>query len=230
MPSRSASPPGRPGSPCTRAPTQRHITAADVREIAAALAPLRGRSSSTSKAIRGPTCSSWSTRSCPDQCTLVPVLPGEITSQAGWPADTPPAALRGGHLADLRAAGIRVSLFVDPDRRRRSAGRRRWAPTGSSSTPSRSRARSRRAARRRGAASRATPPPPRLAHAARPGRQRRPRPRPRQPGAVPNAAASRRSLDRPRPHQPRAVRRPRHAPSASTWPPSRGTLIFSVSC
>ena len=25
----------------------------------------------------------------PDQCTLVPVMPGEITSQAGWPVDTP---------------------------------------------------------------------------------------------------------------------------------------------
>ena len=25
----------------------------------------------------------------PDQCTLVPVRPGEITSQAGWAADTP---------------------------------------------------------------------------------------------------------------------------------------------
>ena len=25
----------------------------------------------------------------PDQCTLVPVKPGEVTSQAGWPGDTP---------------------------------------------------------------------------------------------------------------------------------------------
>src|SRR5215470_14869411 len=29
----------------------------------------------------------------PHQCTLVPVAPGEITSQAGWPSDTPAAAL-----------------------------------------------------------------------------------------------------------------------------------------
>ena len=49
----------------------------------------------------------------PDQCTLVPVVPGEITSQAGWPADTPrgPLARRS---RGLQAAGIRVSLFVDP--------------------------------------------------------------------------------------------------------------------
>ena len=29
----------------------------------------------------------------PHQCTLVPVHPGEVTSQAGWPADTPAAEL-----------------------------------------------------------------------------------------------------------------------------------------
>ncbi len=51
----------------------------------------------------------------PHQCTLVPVRPGEITSQAGWPADTPRAELAA-VIADLSAAGVRVSLFVDPDR------------------------------------------------------------------------------------------------------------------
>jgi len=50
----------------------------------------------------------------PHQCTLVPVKAGEITSQAGWPPDTPRQALAG-VIADLRAAGVRVSLFVDPD-------------------------------------------------------------------------------------------------------------------
>ena len=50
----------------------------------------------------------------PTQCTLVPVKPGEITSQAGWPADTPRGELAQA-VADLRAAGIRVSLFVDPE-------------------------------------------------------------------------------------------------------------------
>ena len=48
----------------------------------------------------------------PAQCTLVPVRPGELTSEAGWPADTPTAELA--HTVEqLRAAGIRVSLFVD---------------------------------------------------------------------------------------------------------------------
>jgi pyridoxine 5-phosphate synthase len=50
----------------------------------------------------------------PTQCTLVPVRPGEITSQAGWPADTP-RDFMGGLVGELRSAGIRVSLFVDPE-------------------------------------------------------------------------------------------------------------------
>jgi pyridoxine 5-phosphate synthase len=48
----------------------------------------------------------------PDQCTLVPVVPGEVTSQAGWQPG--PATQR---LPDvvrrLQAEGVRVSLFVD---------------------------------------------------------------------------------------------------------------------
>ena len=50
----------------------------------------------------------------PDQCTLVPVLPGEITSQAGWRAG--PGTDRVPKIVErLHAAGVRVSLFVDAD-------------------------------------------------------------------------------------------------------------------
>jgi pyridoxine 5-phosphate synthase len=49
-----------------------------------------------------------------DQCTLVPVVPGEVTSQAGWSPATEPRDLRG-IVARLRDAGIRVSLFIDPE-------------------------------------------------------------------------------------------------------------------
>jgi pyridoxine 5-phosphate synthase len=50
----------------------------------------------------------------PTQCTLVPVVPGEITSQAGWSPGTPVG--RVGPVVDrLRRAGVRVSVFVDPD-------------------------------------------------------------------------------------------------------------------
>lgn len=49
-----------------------------------------------------------------DQCTLVPVVPGEITSQAGWR----PGPMTGAIPAIVRrlhASGVRVSLFVDAD-------------------------------------------------------------------------------------------------------------------
>jgi pyridoxine 5-phosphate synthase len=49
----------------------------------------------------------------PTQCTLVPVMPGEITSQAGWPPGTGTAVL-GPVVERLRATGVRVSVFIDP--------------------------------------------------------------------------------------------------------------------
>ena len=50
----------------------------------------------------------------PHQCTLVPVRPGEVTSEAGWPPDANEKDLRD-VIARLRGHGIRVSLFVNPD-------------------------------------------------------------------------------------------------------------------
>ena len=50
----------------------------------------------------------------PDQCTLVPVHPGEITSQAGWSPATPRDTIRR-VVSNLHADRVRVSLFVDPE-------------------------------------------------------------------------------------------------------------------
>ena len=49
----------------------------------------------------------------PDQCTLVPVAAGEITSQAGWQPGRQTEALAD-VIAGFKSRGIRVSLFVDP--------------------------------------------------------------------------------------------------------------------
>ena len=49
----------------------------------------------------------------PTQCTLVPVKPGEITSQAGWSPDTHVDELKS-IVASMKKLGIRVSIFVDP--------------------------------------------------------------------------------------------------------------------
>ncbi len=49
----------------------------------------------------------------PHQCTLVPVRPGEVTSEAGW--DPKGEHLELGKIVQrLKQHGVRVSLFVDP--------------------------------------------------------------------------------------------------------------------
>jgi pyridoxine 5-phosphate synthase len=105
---------GAPGITVHPRADARHITAADVREIAALLAPLRGRVEFNIEGDPRPDLRALVLSVRPDQCTLVPVRPGEITSQAGWSPETPRDALAR-TIADLHAAGIRVSLFVDPE-------------------------------------------------------------------------------------------------------------------
>ncbi|MEQ1757779.1 MAG: pyridoxine 5'-phosphate synthase [Vicinamibacterales bacterium] len=92
----------------------RHITRRDVTDIAARLAPLRGRVEYNIEGDPRPDLLALVQDVRPDQCTLVPVVPGEITSQAGWPNTTPRADLQR-IVGSMKSAGIRVSLFVDPD-------------------------------------------------------------------------------------------------------------------
>src|SRR5262245_59515790 len=68
---------------------ERHIRRADVHDIAALLAPRRGEIEFNIEGDPRPDLLDLVREVRPDQCTLVPVHPGEITSQAGWPADTP---------------------------------------------------------------------------------------------------------------------------------------------
>jgi pyridoxine 5-phosphate synthase len=49
----------------------------------------------------------------PDQCTLVPVVAGEITSHAGWQPGPQSDGLKN-VITGFKSKGIRVSLFVDP--------------------------------------------------------------------------------------------------------------------
>jgi len=104
---------GAPGITVHPRADARHITFDDVREIAEELAPLRGKVEFNIEGDPRPDLLPLVLEVRPDQCTLVPVLPGEITSQAGWPADTPRETLAGA-IGDLQSAGVRVSLFVDP--------------------------------------------------------------------------------------------------------------------
>lgn len=95
---------------------ERHIKRTDVLEIAARLAPLR---EAVEYNLEGDPRADFlelvhAVR--PHQCTLVPVRENEITSEAGWAPDTERAPLR--RIIDgFREAGVRTSVFVDPDPR-----------------------------------------------------------------------------------------------------------------
>ena len=93
---------------------ERHIRRTDVHEIAAFLAPRRADVEFNIEGDPRPDLVDMVRKLRPHQCTLVPVRAGEITSQAGWPADTPGDDLRR-EVADLQSRGVRVSLFVEAD-------------------------------------------------------------------------------------------------------------------
>jgi len=105
---------GAPGITVHPHADARHITASDVRDLSALLAPMRGRVEFNIEGDPRPDLLELVHEVKPDQCTLVPVHPGEITSQAGWSPGTPRDEMRA-IVRDLRAAGVRVSLFVDPE-------------------------------------------------------------------------------------------------------------------
>jgi pyridoxine 5-phosphate synthase len=104
---------GAPGITVHPRADARHITFADVREVSAEVR----RSSGVEFNIEGDPRDdliSLVHEVRPDQCTLVPVKAGEITSQAGWPPDTPRSDIQS-IVSDLQRAGVRISIFVDPD-------------------------------------------------------------------------------------------------------------------
>jgi pyridoxine 5-phosphate synthase len=105
---------GAPGITVHPRADERHIRTGDVYDIAELLAPLRDQVEYNIEGDPRPDWVELVERVRPHQCTLVPVRPGELTSEAGWPADTPKEAV-----ADIvqrfRACGIRVSVFIDPE-------------------------------------------------------------------------------------------------------------------
>jgi pyridoxine 5-phosphate synthase len=105
---------GAPGITVHPRADARHITFADVRDIAGELAPLKGRIELNIEGDPRPDLLALALEVRPDQFTLVPVRAGEITSQAGWDPTDRSGEMRG-VVSRLQAAGIRVSIFVDPD-------------------------------------------------------------------------------------------------------------------
>jgi len=93
-------------------PDARHIRIEDVRELAALL---RSRPAAEFNIEGNPFegLVAIAREVMPQQCTLVPDEPGAVTSDHGWDIDRDGARLRP-LIAELKSAGIRVSLFMDP--------------------------------------------------------------------------------------------------------------------
>ena len=105
---------GAPGITVHPRADERHIRPADVHDVAEALEPLRDRVEYNIEGDPRPDLIEMVEKVRPDQCTLVPVRPGELTSEAGWPAATPKAALAE-IIERFHDQGVRVSVFVDPE-------------------------------------------------------------------------------------------------------------------
>jgi pyridoxine 5-phosphate synthase len=104
---------GAPGITVHPRADRRHITPHDVRQIAGAL---KGRAAAIEFNVEGdprPELLDLVEDVCPDQCTLVPVSPGEVTSQAGWQPGSETGRALPEAIRRLHAARVRVSLFVD---------------------------------------------------------------------------------------------------------------------
>jgi pyridoxine 5-phosphate synthase len=94
-------------------PDARHTRASDVGELAELVKSTRAAELN----VEGNPTPSFlelvrSTR--PTQCTLVPDAPDAVTSDHGWDLEAQGARLRP-IIEQLRSAGIRVSLFVEPE-------------------------------------------------------------------------------------------------------------------
>ncbi len=106
---------GAPGITVHPRADERHIRRHDVFDVAAFLATRTGVEYNIEGDPR-PDLVEMVRQVHPTQCTLVPVMPGEITSQAGWSIDAPAAEL-GRVVKELQQDGIRVSLFIEPEER-----------------------------------------------------------------------------------------------------------------
>jgi pyridoxine 5-phosphate synthase len=102
---------GAPGITVHPRADARHITTQDVHEIASFLKAHPGVEFNIEGDPR-PDLLQLVHDVGPTQFTLVPVKPGEITSEAGWPVSSPRDYMRK-IVGALQKHGVRVSLFVD---------------------------------------------------------------------------------------------------------------------
>jgi len=90
---------------------RRHIQDADVRALAASVGTVLNLELGAA-----PEIARIAARIAPFQATLVPERRQEITTEGGLALQGPNRKKIGAAVRDLKRAGIRVSLFIDPDR------------------------------------------------------------------------------------------------------------------
>lgn len=93
-------------------PDERHVTRRDVYELAALVAAHPGVEFNV-EGYPSPAFMELMRDNRPDQCTLVPDAPGQLTSDHGWDCARQADELAP-VLAELRELGIRSSLFLEP--------------------------------------------------------------------------------------------------------------------
>jgi pyridoxine 5-phosphate synthase len=104
---------GAPGITVHPRADRRHITPDDVRAVSRRIEAAQGPVEFNIEGDPRPELLDLVDEVRPTQCTLVPVAPGEITSQAGWQPG-PATAQIPKIIERLHARGVRVSVFVDP--------------------------------------------------------------------------------------------------------------------
>lgn len=101
---------------------ERHIRANDVRDLAELLASRRHDVEFNIEGDPRPDLMDQVCAVRPHQCTLVPVRPGEVTSEAGW--DPSASDEVKSVVTRLKSHGVRVSVFIDANE-----SSVRWAAT-----------------------------------------------------------------------------------------------------
>jgi pyridoxine 5-phosphate synthase len=96
-------------------PDERHIRGADVPALAELMRPWRPGCELNIEGYPDERLLAIVRGVRPEQCTLVPDLPGAFTSEEGWKLGNEDMPLVRSAVAALKGAGCRVILFVDPD-------------------------------------------------------------------------------------------------------------------
>src|ERR1043166_2736891 len=96
-------------------PDERHIRRSDVPALATLMHPWRPQCELNIEGYPDERLLEIVREVRPEQCTLVPDLPGAFTSEEGWKLDNRDVPLVNKAVAELKRLGCRVILFVDPD-------------------------------------------------------------------------------------------------------------------